>query len=241
MPVARRPSYIRNDGRESAGPCDVAERCSDSSPICPADQMQPRGTECRASVGACDVAETCDGSTSACPPDGFASAGVQCRAATGACDVAASCSGFSSTCPANGFKPIGTVCRASVDDCDPAESCTGTDAACPTDTPYLDSDGDGVCNGEDDCPDNADEAQADTGNDSIGDACDPCTGGADLTSPGCACCSRRATASRTSSTTSRCALPIGSSGAARPRLSSHEEMLSPRRFAGRNRGRRGAS
>ena len=168
--------------RAAVGACDVAETCSGSSPICPADQKQPSGTECRAANGACDVAETCDGTTTACPADGFAASTVMCGAATGACDVDAFCTGFSSTCPANGFRPIGTVCRESTSTCDPAETCTGTSAGCPADVPFLDTDNDTVCDGQDDCPNNADASQADTDGDGIGDACDPCTGGPLFTS-----------------------------------------------------------
>ncbi len=58
--------------------------------------------------------------------------------------------------------------------CDLAESCTGTSAQCPPDTGQPDTDGDGVCDVQDDCPNDADPSQADTDGDGIGDACDPC-------------------------------------------------------------------
>jgi hypothetical protein len=149
--------------RPAAGACDVAETCSGTSGICPADQFRPANFICRASAGVCDVQETCTGSSAACPPDAFEPAGTfcrpsagvcdlsefctgasvscpadakstgVCRPAAGPCDVAESCDGASNDCPPDALATAGTPCRAAADVCDVAESCTGSDAACPAD------------------------------------------------------------------------------------------------------------
>ncbi|HEY3446562.1 MAG TPA: right-handed parallel beta-helix repeat-containing protein [Myxococcales bacterium] len=103
--------------RTSLGPCDVIEKCSGSSPACPADALRPNGAECRKVAGGCDVAETCDGTSPSCPSEKLAPAGKECRKAADACDVAESCSGTSADCPADLFRPNGYVCVQ--------ESCSG--------------------------------------------------------------------------------------------------------------------
>ena len=45
------------------------EVCSGQDAACPADALEPDGTECRASAGLCDVAETCSGLDAECPGD----------------------------------------------------------------------------------------------------------------------------------------------------------------------------
>lgn len=55
--------------RPAAGPCDAAETCDGSTPVCPANLAVPAGTICRPTTGPCDAAETCDGSTPVCPAD----------------------------------------------------------------------------------------------------------------------------------------------------------------------------
>jgi len=153
------------------------EQCDDAAApggCCSGDcRIEPAGTECRASAGACDVAEACTGSSAACPADGKSTA--ECRASAGACDVAESCDGVNNGCPADGFTAGGTECRAPAGVCDVAEACTGSSAACPVDDPGADSDGDGACDGSDNCEatPNADQANADA--DALGDVCDPCT------------------------------------------------------------------
>jgi hypothetical protein len=127
----------------------------------------------------CDLAETCDGSGNDCPTDAKSSA--VCRSAAGVCDVAESCDGLGDGCPADAFQPASTVCRSSASTCDVAESCTGSSAACPADTGLPDTDGDTVCDAIDNCPSDPNTDQANGDADSLGDACDPCTGGATAT------------------------------------------------------------
>lgn len=106
--------------RESDGACDPAELCDGSSSACPADVIEPNGTECRAAAGDCDVAETCDGASVECPADAVAPASTVCRAAADDCDIAESCDGSTVDCPADDVLPDGDldgVCDA-VDNCD---------------------------------------------------------------------------------------------------------------------------
>lgn len=119
--------------RSAAGPCDVAETCSGTSEVCPADKLRSRSYTCRTAAGPCDVAEKCSGSSSACPADKLASNTVVCRAAAGSCDVVEFCSGSSSACPTDQFKPLVAVCRPTAGACDLADYCTGTSPACPPD------------------------------------------------------------------------------------------------------------
>jgi hypothetical protein len=75
------------------------------------------------------------------------------------------------------------VCRPVANACDVAETCTGSSAACPADTGQPDSDGDGVCDAQDNCPTIQNSGQQDTDGDGIGDECDPCTGPAAVAKP----------------------------------------------------------
>jgi hypothetical protein len=84
------------------------------------------------------------------------------------------CNGTADACPADTFASASTVCRSSTGICDPAESCSGSGASCPTDVPAADTDGDGTCDLQDDCPTISDPGQADTDGDGRGDVCDPC-------------------------------------------------------------------
>ncbi|MDB4678672.1 hypothetical protein OAE84_01110 [bacterium] len=79
----------------------------------------------------------------------------------------------SSTCE---IEPAGTLCGPVADICDLEDVCNGASPTCP-DERRPDSDTDGTCDLYDICPDDADPSQADTDEDGLGDACDPCTGG----------------------------------------------------------------
>jgi hypothetical protein len=127
----------------------------------------------RSAAGICDAAELCDGVAGTCPADVKSSA--VCRSAAGACDVAESCNGSSNTCPADALAPSSTVCRPSSGPGDTAEMCTGSSSACPGDGSGDDGDGDGVTDDVDNCAGVPNASQADTDNDDVGDACDPCT------------------------------------------------------------------
>ncbi|MFK7989775.1 MAG: choice-of-anchor Q domain-containing protein [Sandaracinaceae bacterium] len=113
--------------------CDAAEVCDGVSSGCPADEVEPAGTVCRAADGDCDVEELCDGTSTACPIDGFADATTECRAAAGDCDRAETCDGASPACPVDVRVRAGTECRAAAGDCDVAETCDGATVACPVD------------------------------------------------------------------------------------------------------------
>jgi hypothetical protein len=118
--------------RASAGVCDVAEKCSPSSSVCPANGFLGNTTTCRAASGVCDAAETCTGTTASCPGDAMKPSTTVCRAAAGACDAAEMCTGTSNACPADGLLAIGTVCRPLAGTCDVAETCNGG-ITCPPD------------------------------------------------------------------------------------------------------------
>jgi hypothetical protein len=159
-----------------AGACDVAEACDGVADDCPEDAVLPATAVCRGAAGPCDRIERCDGASPVCPAD--AKDVDVCRPSTGPCDVAEQCDGVDDGCPADAFVAEGVACRTAADACDVVERCTGASAACPADSGLPDGDGDGTCDVEDDCPADPDPAQADSDGDGIGDACDPCTGGA---------------------------------------------------------------
>ena len=104
----------------------------------------------------------------------------------GVLDAGESCehgSAISTECCSSECAPVpaGTVCRPAVDECDLAETCDGSTGGCPADEVSPDVDGDGLCNGIDNCPDVANAGQGDGDGDAIGDACDVCTGGVAVT------------------------------------------------------------
>ncbi len=153
--------------RIARGPCDRADACTGSSPVCP-DAAQPAGAVCRLSLGPCDADERCDGVAAECPSDVLLPAGAVCRAAgagpcdaddlctgasadclprylsgvvcrtaAGACDVAEVCAGSSEACPPDGVLAAGVSCRPSTGDCDFPEACDGAAAACPADRVFA--------------------------------------------------------------------------------------------------------
>jgi cysteine-rich repeat protein len=64
--------------RPSAGVCDVAESCTDTSLDCPANAFAPATQTCRPAAGQCDEAERCTGSSASCPADAFKAPGTPC-------------------------------------------------------------------------------------------------------------------------------------------------------------------
>src|SRR5206468_1876196 len=139
--------------RAAAGVCDVAETCTGTSTVCPADAFEPSTSECRRSAGECDPADYCPGSGPAWPADAKSPAGTSCtddgnpcsadecngtsnacqhpagnagtvcRAVNGVCDVAETCTGASTVCPADAFEPTTSVCRPGVAECDADDFC----------------------------------------------------------------------------------------------------------------------
>ncbi len=170
--------------------CDVPEMCTGTSAVCPADEVLPGGTVCRAAPDPCDVPETCNGSSPVCPVDGVASATTECRPSRGDCDPAELCDGRGTTCPPQVYEPMGAVCRVAVGLCDEAEVCSGVDPECPADALVAAGTTCGpvagacdvaeVCDGVSrDCPPDAFAAMGTLCQPSTG-ACDPaevCTGG----------------------------------------------------------------
>lgn len=119
--------------RAVAEACDVAEFCSGSSPICPADGFRASGFTCRGAVGPCDEPETCTGTSPECPADVLKPSTAECRAVRGTCDLPETCTGTSALCPTDRLTPAATECRPSAGTCDPAERCTGQNPLCPAD------------------------------------------------------------------------------------------------------------
>ena len=120
--------------RDSAGACDVAERCTGTSAACPDDAKLPAGQLCRQSHGDCDPVEVCDGATNDCRPDTLSPSTVVCRGAVGPCDAPETCTGTSPVCPPADLKlPAGTLCRPSFGPCDLSEVCDGVVKFCPLD------------------------------------------------------------------------------------------------------------
>jgi hypothetical protein len=123
--------------RASAGQCDLAESCTGSSGLCPADGFALAATACTGTLqgGACDndAADHCSGTANTCL-DQFRASTFSCRASTGQCDVAESCTGSSSVCPADGFASAATACtggsQGGACDADAADHCTGTGDSC---------------------------------------------------------------------------------------------------------------
>jgi hypothetical protein len=112
----------------------VAEECTGTTPVCPADGLVAAGTSCRAATGPCDAAEACTGSDAACPGDQKLT--LECRPATGPCDPAETCDGAGDLCPPDLRSPGGTTC----DDDNPCTglgTCDGAAAACETGTPIV--------------------------------------------------------------------------------------------------------
>lgn len=53
--------------RNSTGPCDAEEKCTNSSKDCPTDVVKDSNTLCSLVVNRCDLPEICDGTNKHCP------------------------------------------------------------------------------------------------------------------------------------------------------------------------------
>jgi len=165
-------------GDSSDTVCDNPDTCS--AGVC-VDNYEPATHECRPAAGPCDIAEYCDGAGN-CPTDEYETSGDG-SGASGYCDVCTECDGSGPYCVNVGanlqdtqgphqcwYGHTGQICSACDgngncgyadagydpgDECPSApgegEYCSGTGYTCGEDT--GDSDGDGVPDSEDKCPD----------------------------------------------------------------------------------------
>lgn len=108
--------------RSALGLCDVEERCSGLSTLCPGDNL--RTTVCNSAVLPCESDAVCDGGNVLCPPKPLRPAGAVCSSP--ACLPAITCSGASTFC--TGPADAGPLCDdrnvCSVDTCAGGLSCT---------------------------------------------------------------------------------------------------------------------
>jgi hypothetical protein len=84
------------------------------------------------------------------------------------CHVAGICDALTGSC-SDPAKPDGSACEDGVV-CTAGDTCQA--GVCIAGGPGPDRDGDGICDGDDGCPDAADPTQSDLDGDGIGDACD---------------------------------------------------------------------
>lgn len=110
--------------RAAAGVCDVDERCTGVSTLCPMDSLRTTSTVCSPAVGLCEADAVCDGLTVNCPARRLRDAGTVC--AQPACLPPIVCSGSSVMC--TGPADAGQLCDdrnvCSVDTCVSGASCS---------------------------------------------------------------------------------------------------------------------
>ena len=120
--------------RADAGQCDVAELCTGSSGLCPANVFEANTVSCLggSQSGACDAdtLDRCSGTANTCV-DAYQASTFECRAATDLCDVAENCTGTTAACPGDAIASSGAACRASAGACDDGATCTGLSKVCP--------------------------------------------------------------------------------------------------------------
>lgn len=111
-----------NTCRESAGPCDVEEKCA-LAYDCPDDDFAS-GAVCREAATECDIEEACNGSSAECPDDTFRPEGLPCDdgvCASGEC-VPEGSGGSGSGGSGNGGGPAGGSSSGNDGDGDGSES-----------------------------------------------------------------------------------------------------------------------
>jgi hypothetical protein len=113
--------------RESAGTCDVEEKCDGYNLDCPKDEFASATTPCTGTKnnGPCDGMDLCDGNGNCV--DKFLGAEKTCRDAVDVCDVAEVCDGKQSDCPKDEFASATTPCTGTKNDgpCDGIDLCDG--------------------------------------------------------------------------------------------------------------------
>jgi len=151
--------------------CDPDELCTGSGPSCPTDTVTSAGTVCDAGSGdLCDSDELCTGiSQEPCPADSFEPDTTVCRASAGVCDLPELCTGVvGAACPGDAFAAEGSPCEDD-DVCTEGDVCDS--GICSSGPPAPDGDGDGVCDGVDNCPFVPNKFQENADRLSAGDAC----------------------------------------------------------------------
>jgi hypothetical protein len=123
-----------------------------------------QNSECSDGV-ACDGQEVCNLGTHSCQ----AGTPIDCSALNDVCNTGV-CTEPAGACVASA-KPDTTTCDTGQDTCSIPDHCVA--GACLNNGGGGDSDGDGICNTDDNCPTDPNPDQADIDGDGIGNVCDP--------------------------------------------------------------------
>ncbi len=156
--------------------CSGGEECDDGN-LVDGDGCDSNCTLTRCGNGIITAGEECDDGNAV---DGdccsstcmLAPSGTLCRPALSICDVDEFCDGSSGTCPADVTVADDTPCDTGLDVCSSPDGCQA--GLCVNNGGGGDTDGDGLCAAEDNCPDVFNTDQTDGDSDGRGDACDNC-------------------------------------------------------------------
>ena len=145
--------------------CNAVDQCNDLGTCTPAtgecsNPNKPDGTTCT-DGDACMQTDTCQ--TGSC----VGSNPVDCSSGLTECQVAGTCDTFTGECPGVPA-PDGTACGTPIAGCSASPSCLA--GVCATGS--ADTDGDGICDADDNCPAIANVGERDLDADGIGDPCD---------------------------------------------------------------------
>jgi hypothetical protein len=169
--------------------CHVAGTCNPSTGFC---SNPPKNPLVCTPVDQCNVAGTCDPTSGACvtpnKPDGTTCTDGDACTQTDACQ-AGTCVGSNPVACGTDQCQVNPTCDHFTGDCSSSPAPDGT--PCVSGASYVcsapdmcqggvctiggggDSDGDGICDADDDCPTVANADQRDLDGDGVGDACDP--------------------------------------------------------------------